>query len=426
MSRTSWLWAPAVCLAVVGCGGNNATSGYTGTNPYSPDTRSDREREEAVSRATQALAEKPAKEATSGMNMLAFGLLKKSVGEKGNVALSPASVALAVGMAYTGAAGDTQKEMGTMLGVEKISSQQYVDAIRNLREVLRSADPKVQLAIANSIWMREGVEFVPEFLQTNASAFGAKLANLDFSKEESVKTINDWVSENTNKKIPSIIDKLRPEEVMLLVNAVYFKGLWRDPFDKKITQPKPFTVSAEKKVEVPTMYRMGSYPYAKVGEAAFVAVPFGAGRFQFVGVLPPAGEDIAKFVEGMDAKKWQAATETMPSMMVELSLPRFKVEWGETINETLQTLGMKQAFTDAADFSGMRAEKDVMITEVRHRALVEVDEEGAEAAAATSVGVGVTSMPQTVEVKFDRPFLFAIRDSQTGLILFVGVVRDPS
>lgn len=412
-------------LALAGCGGNNA---QTGNTPYTADSRSSVEREHAVNRATEALKSKPALEATAGVNDLGFKLLRDQIDSADNVAISPVSVSFALAMAMNGAAGDTRSEMNQVLGVPKLAREQINESYGNLREVLLSADPKTSMLIANSVWARKGVDFDASFLQRVSAAYSARATSVDFSSPDAAKEINGWVSENTNKKIPSMVDKIPDDLVMYLINAVYFKGSWKDQFDPKVTTDRPFHPQPDKTTAVPTMARSLTAGYAKWGSSEVAALPFGNGRFQMVFVLPENTKDgLKKAVDGFSHKVWSESVAKLSPTLLELSIPKFKLEYETSLVEPLKELGMTKAFdAGEADFTELRKERDLVISEVKHKAVVEVDEEGAEAAAATSIGVSVTSVQVAQPFVLNRPFAFAITDTGTGAVLFLGVVRKPS
>lgn len=345
-----------------------------------------------------------------------------------NIFVSPSSVAIALQMTYNGAAGSTQQAMAQTLQLQGISLAEINQSQLALTQNLAKIDPKVQLDIANSLWLKEGFPFKPEFLQTTEKYYQAKITNLDFNNPNSVKIINDWVSQNTNSKIPKIIDEIDPSSVLFLINAIYFKGNWEKEFSKSATQEQPFTLLNGTRKQHPLMSQRGKYRYYETPEFQAISLPYGSGRLSMYVFLPKPNVKQADFYRNLTAENWQQWMKKFSSRNGQIVLPRFKLEYDLTLNQALQALGMGVAFQDQANFSNMTS-KQVKIDEVKHKTFVEVNEEGTEAAAVTSIGIRATSALPREEEPFkmvvDRPFFCAIRDNQTGTILFMGSIVDP-
>ncbi|MFB2876593.1 serpin family protein [Floridanema aerugineum] len=345
-----------------------------------------------------------------------------------NIFVSPASVAIALQMTYNGASGSTQQAMAQTLQLQGMSLAEINQSQLALMESLTKIDPKVRLDIANSLWLKQGFPFLPEFLQTTEKYYQAKATNLDFNNPNSVKIINDWVSQNTNSKIPTIIDSIDRSAVLFLINAIYFKGNWQKEFSKSATQEKPFTLLNGTRKQHPLMSQRGEYRYYENPQFQAVNLPYGSGRLSMFVFLPKPNVKLTDFNSNLTAENWQQWMKQFSSRDGEIVLPRFKLEYDITLNEALQALGMGVVFQNQANFSNMTP-RDVQIDEVKHKTFVEVNEEGTEAAAVTSVGVRTTSIPIREEPPFkmvvDRPFFCAIRDNQTGTILFMGSIVDP-
>lgn len=345
-----------------------------------------------------------------------------------NIFVSPASVAIALQMTYNGAAGSTQQAMAQALQLQGMSLAEINQSQLALTQSLTKIDPKVQLDIANSLWLREGFPFKPEFLQTTEKYYQAKITNLDFNNPNSVNTINDWVNQNTNSKIPQIIDEIDRSAVLFLINAIYFKGNWQKEFAKSATQEQPFTLLNGTRKQHPLMSQRGKYQYYENTDFQAISLPYGSGRLSMYVFLPKQNVKLADFYSKLTAENWQQWMKQFASRQGEIVLPRFKLEYDLTLNQALEALGMGVAFQRQANFSNMTT-KEVLIDEVKHKTFVEVNEEGTEAAAVTSVGIRATSAPIREEPPFkmvvDRPFFCAIRDNQTGTILFMGSIVDP-
>jgi serine protease inhibitor len=346
-----------------------------------------------------------------------------------NVFFSPLSVTVALAMTYNGAAGETKNAMARALKIEGMNHAELNRESADLLKALKSADPKIELAIANSLWARGGMRFNDDFLARNRQFYGAEISTLDFNNPQSVATINRWVSGATKGKISQIIDQINPQQVMFLINAVYFKGQWQKRFDKTLTKQQPFHLPGGQQKSAPMMAQSGKYLYQRGDKFQAVSLPYGKGGVSLYIFLPDEQSSIDELLNGLSYQKWEEWINNFDETPGDVKLPRFKLDYEKTLNDPLKDLGMGAAFNSReADFSGIRAEKDLYISEVKHKAVAEVNEEGTEAAAATSVGISVTSIQQPRE-RFnfiaDRPFLMAIRDSQTGAILFMGAVMDP-
>ena len=340
----------------------------------------------------------------------------------GNIFISPLSISIALTMTYNGAIGETERAMAEVLEIDGLDLATINHSNAALRTSLENSGPKVEISIANSIWARQGVEFNSDFLDRNRLFFGAEIASLDFSAPEATATINEWVSTNTKGKIKKIVQEIDPGTLLFLINAIYFKGSWQEEFDKSKTRPDIFYLSDGSEKRVPMMRREGAYPYFRGEHFEAAGLPYGDGDVIMYIFLPNPDSNLNEFLSSLSAKNWaswlpQFSPVREESMMI---LPRFKLEYEASLNDTLKALGMDIAFGSGADFSGMGP--SLFISDVRHKAVVEVNEEGTEAAAVTVV-VGVTSLPPIFRV--DRPFFFAIYDAETKAILFMGTVTEP-
>ncbi len=340
-----------------------------------------------------------------------------------NIMISPLSISIALTMTYNGAAGETQRAMADVLEIESLGIDTVNRSNAVLRNSLENTDPKVEIAIANSIWSRQGVKFNPIFLDRNREFFGAEIGSLNFSDPHSTEIINGWVDTNTKGKINQIVQRIDPRTLIVLINAIYFKGSWQQEFDISATRDGIFYLSDGSQKQVPMMYRKGAYPYFRGGNFEAARLPYGDGKVSMYVFLPNRDSNLNNFIEQLNAENWsnwmsQFKERTDDSEMI---LPRFELEYEAKLNDTLTALGMGIAFGTGADFSGMGPQ--LFISEVRHKTIIEVNEEGTEAAAVTAV-VGVKSLPPAFRV--DRPFLFAIHDDRTQTLLFMGIVVEPT
>ncbi|WP_375513484.1 serpin family protein [uncultured Nostoc sp.] len=358
-----------------------------------------------------------------------FSELLKSDNGNNNVFISPSSVALALAMAYNGASGTTQLAIAKTLELQGVNLQEINSSYKAaLKQLLDNSDPKVQLKIANSLWANKDVSFRPDFLQRTQDFYQAKVSNLNFQDPAAPNIINNWVKENTNGKIDQIIGNIEPDQVLFLINAIYFKGLWSKEFDKSQTAQYPFYSTPGKPKQQPMMSQSGDYRYYESTQFQAVSLPYGKdGKFSFYIFLPKQNSNLKAFYQNLNVENWQKWITQFSKQKGFIRLPRFKTDYDVTLNDALKTLGMEEAFSNKANFSGMGT--NFHISEVKHKTFVEVNEEGTEAAAVTSVGISalaVVSMPQPpFRMIVDRPFFCAIRDNQTGRVLFMGSIIEP-
>ena len=333
-------------------------------------------------------------------------------------------------MTLNGASGETEQTMTNTLQLQGLDPEPINTGYAGLRHALQTSDPKVILTIANSLWARQGVPFKQDFLQRNTQFFGAEVSTLDFTDPNTLNTINQWVNTNTNGKISKILDEINPDAVLFLINAIYFKGTWQTEFDPSHTRDGTFHLGTDGEKQVPMMTRTGDYPYYENYEEKFQAIslPYGDGRMSMYIFLPYRESDLNTFLNGLDTENWEHWISQFNEQEVFLSMPKFKLEYEKTLNDPLKSLGMDIAFEpEGADFSRMahleNLPGNLYIGEVLHKAVVEVNEEGTEAAAVTSVEVRIESAPPAFIV--DRPFFFVIRDNETKTVLFMGTVLEP-
>ncbi|HKY63368.1 MAG TPA: serpin family protein [bacterium] len=364
-------------------------------------------------------------------NRFGFKLLKQLGGGQAgqqNLFLSPASIVWAFDMVLNGAGGATYQAISQALETGNLSLEQINQANAALKNSLEAADPKVELAVANSLWGKEGVGFLPAFLEAAKKFYAATLSTL-----KSAAQVNSWVSEKTRGKITEILrnEDIKPDTILILVNALYFKGLWSKPFDKAQTLDRDFQFPAGTK-KTPMMHQTGSYRYAETPAYQAMQLPYGAGRLRLTLVLPAKNTSLGAWMQGLDAKAWGDLRQAMESRPGRIALPKFKVEYGVELLKPLAALGMAPAFGGQAEFgkiADLGAGQRLYISDVRHKTFVELNEEGTEAAAVTSIGMRATGMPPPPKPPFemvvDRPFFIAIEDQQTGLILFMGAVAEP-
>ena len=337
-----------------------------------------------------------------------------------NVVLSPLSASFALGMALNGAGSATRDSMRAVLGWGNRSDQEINDAYRGLATLLPSLDPKVQFTSANSIWIDQSFPVLASFVNTNRSYFGAQVQNLDFRSAGAPGIINQWVSSATNDRIPHLLDAIDADEVLLLINAIWFKGSWRERFEAAHTQSGWFHNAAGDSTLVPMMSRHGrvrllSGPTWSGGEQAY-----GNGAYSLLILMPIGGSTVERLADSLTSATWANATRDTSYGTLDVSMPRFRLADDNSLKDALTSLGMGIAFSDGADFSRI-ANAALTISRVQQKSWLDVNEEGTEAAAATVVGIGATSSAP-VSFVVDRPFVFAIRERFSGAILFIGKV----
>lgn len=354
--------------------------------------------------------------------------------EPGNLFLSPFSISVALGMTAAGARGKTREEMTRVLHLPDDAPAAFGAVLRSLNE---EPDPKKRgftLTTANALWAQTGYPWRPEYKKLVAEAYLAGLYDVDFASapEPARATINAWVEKETRQKIRELLPprSITPLTRLVLTNAIYFKGDWQNPFEKSQTKDLPFTRADGTKVPTPLMYRVGGYGYLENDTFQVLQLPYAGRRISMVVILPRKPDGLPVVEKELIGPNLTTLLNNLGyEREVHVHLPRFKVEQSFTLNQPLQALGMKSAFA-GADFSGMHTGPEQLdISAVIHKAFVDVNEEGTEAAAATGVIVGVTSVapapPQPKYFRADRPFLFLIRDQKTGSILFMGRLVDP-
>ncbi len=373
-----------------------------------------------------------------GNSDFAFDLYQELRGEEGNLFYSPYSISLALAMTYAGARGETEQQMADTLHF--ILAQDDLHRAFNALDIeLASRGEGAQgkdgegfrLNIVNAIWGQKDYQFLTEFLDTLAENYGAGLRVLDFIRapEESRITINEWVSDQTEERINDLIPKGAIDFLtrLVLTNAIYFNAAWQYPFEESDTRDGTFYLLDGSQITVPMMRQTEKFGYAEGDGYQVVELPYDGRELAMVILLPRPGQFEA-FEGSLDSQQVAAMIQDLEHRRVVLTMPKFEFESEFSLKLTLAAMGMPVAFSDGADFSGMTGNRELFISDVIHKSFVSVDEAGTEAAAATAVIMEATALPigEPVEVNLDRPFLFLIRDIDTGAVLFVGRVANPA
>jgi len=382
----------------------------------------------------------------TGNNKFALELYSKLRSEEGNLFFSPYSISTALAMAHAGARGQTEAQMAGVLhfpiitkpGTELSSKlipdrQKFASVFGKIIEDLNNRGKKggYELRVANALWGQEGYEFLEEFLELIKTNYGGRLNEVDFVRaaETARKTINTWVEKETNNKIKDLISKgvLNSMTRLVLTNAIYFKGNWARQFKEDRTKDAPFTLADGRKVDVAMMNQTGQFNYMETESFQALELPYVDDELSMIILLPKEFDGLDEFEKTLtvgDLSKW---LDELRNREVIVSIPKFKMTSQFGLASVLESMGMIEAFSANADFSGMNGRRDLFISAVIHKAYVDVNEEGTEAAAATAVTMKLTSIGPTRIPVFcaDHPFLFLIRDNHTGSILFIGRVMNP-
>ncbi len=367
----------------------------------------------------------------SSWNGFGFKLLNKLAEQhqQENTVISPTSIAMALSLAASGARGETLAGIEGGLQLPIVGSAVINAEVSKFMTELVATNPEVTLQIANSVWLRSEFSVKEPFLQNAQSLYGARVETIDFASPTAPDIINRWVSDQTKGKINQIVaGPIDPSVMMYLVNAVYFKGSWTHAFDADITHERPFTLPNGSNKNVMMMKQTRTdFSYNESEQYQAIQLPYGqSGRFVMNIVLPE--KDVRQFANQLNDQSWQSLMAQLHPQEGSLLLPKFTLEYDQALGETLQSLGMKTAFSDQADFTGI-TDMPLKITQVKHKTFMEVNEEGTEAAAVTGVEMSTTSMPINPPKRFimevNRPFLLAITDTQAQHILFLGIVNEP-
>ncbi len=350
---------------------------------------------------------------------------------KENIMISPLSISVALAMAYNGADGDTKTEMENTLKLNGLTPGQINNSYKMLIAALQSLDEDVVFELANAIFYANGFEVKSPFITTNQDFYDAKVESLDFSSPTSVKHINDWVAEKTHDKIDKIVESLSPDDRMVLLNAIYFNGIWSMKFDEDGTKMQNFNKNDGTNHEVPMMNKEDKLEYTTNSLFSAIKLPYGNGQYNMVVMLPGDGKKSNNIIDELSADNWNEWMESFETEEhVVVTMPRFKFAFELQLNNVLKKMGMQKAFiSNQSDFTKITDDKRLYISSVVHKSFIDVNENGTEAAAVTSVTFSTTSIDpnqiQKIYFTVDKPFVFAITEKDTDAILFIGEVQNP-
>ncbi len=344
-----------------------------------------------------------------------------------NVMISPASVSIALGMTYNGSGATTREAFEQVLDYEGLTREEVNQITRELIHVLVTNVEGNLLEIANSLWNDEGFPVKQDFIDLNADFYDAEVREIDLQTTQALETINNWVSEKTHGKIGRILDKIDPETVMILINALYFNCVWEVEFDPEETHDAPFyNGDGTLFGEVDMMNLESTFNVAFTEDYSAVELPYKNKKYSMYLFLPEEGATVNDLVTGLDGETWNSWLEGFHrAEAFTVGLPRFKFEFGRSLADDLKLMGLEMAFSSQADFSGM-SDIPLSISDVVHKTYIDVNEEGTEAAAVTAVVMNYGSAGPSTFIRLDRPFLFAITENSSKSILFIGRVREPA
>ena len=362
-------------------------------------------------------------------NQFGFELFKQiytSENDERNIMVSPLSVSLALAMTYNGANGETKTAMEKTLKVYGLTPDDINESYQSLVNDLQSMDQNVLLEIANAIYYADNFSVEQDFISINREYYNAEVTALDFGAPDAVTTINGWVAEKTHDKIESIVDFISRDDVMFLLNAIYFKGIWQTEFNTANTKKLPFIPEDGETIQTETMHRVDTLPYVSNDLFSAVQLAYGNGSYNLYVFLPEKGKRLSEITDMLNEENWETWLQSFrETESVDIKLPRFKYGYEMELNDVLTKMGMGVAFTPAADFTGISRNSQLWIDYVKHKTFVEVNEEGTEAAAVTVVAITRGMDPEVVPFHVNRPFMYAVTEKDSGAVLFIGTVKNP-
>jgi serine protease inhibitor len=341
-----------------------------------------------------------------------------------NVFVSPLSLHMALGMLLNGAEGETAQQISQALKTEGVDQAELNAAYLALLEGLPKADPNVQLGLANSIWYRSTFNVEDNFLNVLRQSFKAEVSGLNFNDPGAKDKVNNWASQQTNGKIKKVIDEIKPNDVLFLMNALYFKGNWKVQFDPKNTNDAPFYLADDREKTVKMMRVKDTFKVAQRTDYVAVQLPYASGQFNLTVLIPTEQSSVDKVINGLSNTAWNDLQADMHDQKVSVGLPRFTLDYEIKLNEILKSMGMSQAFTDAAQLGKINPTADLLVSFVKQNTYLGIDEKGTEAAAVTSIGVELTSVGPDPYV-CDRPFVLLVSEKTSKTILFMGRIMNP-
>lgn len=378
---------------------------------------------EAMTSPTETLAE-----SNEDFSFRLYSQLIKE-GKEENIVVSPLSISIALSIAYNGASGDTKKSIAEVLGLNGIGPLDINRAYGSLLTALKDVDPKVKMSIANSLWAKKDARFRKDFIQTIQKYYGAEGTNVNFHSPDATRRINKWVNKKSRGKISRIVDESLADAVLLIINTLYFKGAWHKEFRKDMTREDTFTFIDGSQKKVKMMFQEGEYDYLSNQEFQAISLPYGSKAISMYIFLPGEKSSLKEFHRSLEQKRWKEWIPRFRKRHGRIGLPRFKQGYGRDLSGILSSMGMHPAFEPGrADFEGIfQDSRGIFISRIKHKTFIEVNEKGTEAAAVTSIEAKEEERPteEPFAMIVNRPFFFAIRDNETGILLFTGSIVDP-
>ncbi|RAZ78970.1 serpin family protein [Planococcus halotolerans] len=406
----------AVSLAVIILAGCGQTQGSTDPGSLQPSKNAEFEEDDYL-------------EIVDASNLMGMNLLSEisGKGEGDNPFISPVSLYMALSMLYNGAEGDTKDEIAEVLGVKGIEAGNLNQANASLMSILASDTEKIELRIGNSIWLNDSYQFQEQFTASNRDYFNAEIEEIDISDKASAVEINEWVQDATNNKIKKMAEEpLDSNIVAILLNAVYFKGDWQYKFEAGTTKESTFMGEGDKKSTVQMMRLEERIPYLETDSFQAVSLPYGDGEMDMKLFLPRSSSSLKEFRDALNTENWKRWNGEFSSRQGKVLMPKFEMEYEIILNDAMKELGMPSSFNENADFPHIvEGDSELAVTSIAQKTYLDINEEGTEAAAATSISVvdsGDAEPPFTM--KIERPFFLAITDVESGAILFMGEIKD--
>jgi serine protease inhibitor len=365
----------------------------------------------------------------TAINGLAFRVFSQlsGRGKTRNLFISPLSLSIAMALLHNGADGSTKQELSRLLGIQDIEPDRVNTAYAALvGGIEQRGSQQSHLSIANSLWAEQGLTFKSEFLQSSHNFYSTEIFNLNFAKSDNLSVINGWIDRQTNGKITEIVNSgdINANTILILLNAIYFKGIWKQQFNKADTREAPFIVSDNKSKLHPLMSQSGTYEYLQTQEFQAIVLPYSESDINTIVFLPNEQNSLTDFLQYLNFENFREWRSQFSMLQGDLVLPRFTIEYEESLMDVFITLGLDTALSGSANYQNI-TDESIAISEIRHKALIEVNEEGTEASAATGVMMQ-RSLRQRFSMFVDRPFFCVIQDDLTGTILFMGAVWEPS
>lgn len=422
------LMAIFLCLILVG------SSAYILTSNIGSDSNVDEESQPADNDNYSAFGNITSfNDAVNGFAFNFFDELYNNSDDSSNIFYSPYSVFVAMAMTYEGAKGDTADEMAEVLTIEQDNAS-FHEYMKALYDYLNKQSD-YNISTANALWVKENLELLEEYQNIIETYYNGKATDVNFdNRTKAVNIINQWIENHTNGLIKDLIKEyhITPLTALILTNAIYFKGMWKVQFDPANTTDRDFQISSDNTIPVSTMSLVNTedkFNYTETEKLQMLELPYSGDEISMLVLLPKEGYDLTEIIKIMDSNTLSELKNSMNEKMVDIYLPKFTIETEYSLKDYLQNLGMIKSFTNYADFSGMTGRKDLCIDEVLHKAFIEVNEEGTEAAAATAVIMRLTSVngneDDRIVFDVDHPFLFLIQHKETDTILFMGSITNP-